>query len=388
MSLAPPSSSAAWPATPSRPHSTSQYWVLPTLAVATLLVAIGGGWDVSWHITIGRDTFWTPAHMCIYLGGATGGLLAGWLAIRATFLEPAEREGGVSLWGGYAPFGAWICIWGATAMLTSAPFDNWWHNAYGLDVKIISPPHVLLFLGTLTLRIGTWVLLLREQNRPSSPRSAPWLYSWVGGLLLGGTLWLFMSESWPTRQHTFKYFNIVAIIAPFFLAAIGRSTKLRWACTFAAGTDMLLHCAITWILPLFPASPHLGPIYNPVTHMVPPAFPQWIILPAIAFDLVRHKLPFDRQRLVLSLVLGLVFCAIFIPAQWWFAIFQLSPSADNWFFVGGRIWPYSSYPGDYWHEFAQGSGLGALQIVRLGVTAMFTAFLGLYFGSFMSRVRR
>ena len=29
-------------------------------------------------------------------------------------------------------------------MLTSAPFDNWWHDAYGLDVKIISPPHMFL----------------------------------------------------------------------------------------------------------------------------------------------------------------------------------------------------------------------------------------------------
>ncbi len=28
-------------------------------------------------------------------------------------------------------------------MITSAPFDDWWHNAYGLDVKILSPPHVV-----------------------------------------------------------------------------------------------------------------------------------------------------------------------------------------------------------------------------------------------------
>jgi len=32
-------------------------------------------------------------------------------------------------------------------MLTSAPFDNWWHNAYGLDVKIVSLPHSILALG-------------------------------------------------------------------------------------------------------------------------------------------------------------------------------------------------------------------------------------------------
>ena len=29
-------------------------------------------------------------------------------------------------------------------MIVSAPFDNWWHNAYGLDVRIISHPHMVL----------------------------------------------------------------------------------------------------------------------------------------------------------------------------------------------------------------------------------------------------
>ena len=47
----------------------------------------------------------------------------------------------VRFWGFRAPLGAWVAIWGAFAMLTSAPFDDWWHNAYGLDVKVLSPPH-------------------------------------------------------------------------------------------------------------------------------------------------------------------------------------------------------------------------------------------------------
>jgi len=45
------------------------------------------------------------------------------------------------------------------------PFDNWWHNSYGLDVKILSPPHVLLALGMLGIRFGTLVLVLAEMNR-------------------------------------------------------------------------------------------------------------------------------------------------------------------------------------------------------------------------------
>ena len=63
-------------------------WYVWCALAGIMSVMIGVQWDISWHVSIGRDTFWTPAHI---------------------------------------------------AMLASGPFDNWWHDAYGLDVKIISP---------------------------------------------------------------------------------------------------------------------------------------------------------------------------------------------------------------------------------------------------------
>ena len=45
------------------------------------------------------------------------------------------------IFGLRAPLGAFMCGWGALAMLTSAPFDNWWHEAYGLDVKVDHLPN-------------------------------------------------------------------------------------------------------------------------------------------------------------------------------------------------------------------------------------------------------
>ena len=50
-------------------------------------------------------------------------------------------------------------------MLTSVPFDDWWHNAYGLDVKILTPPHVFLLLGMATVQLGAMLMMLAEQNR-------------------------------------------------------------------------------------------------------------------------------------------------------------------------------------------------------------------------------
>ena len=55
-------------------------------------------------------------------------------------------------------------------MLTSAPFDNWWHNAYGLDVRIISPPHALLAVGIFSIVVGALLLTLAEQNRARRQR--------------------------------------------------------------------------------------------------------------------------------------------------------------------------------------------------------------------------
>src|SRR2546429_5234373 len=128
-------------------------------------IAIGILWDISWHRTIGRDTFWTPAHMAIYFGGILGGLTCGWLVIRTTFFAtPVEQRGAVRLWGFRGPLGAWLTIWGALAMVVSAPFDNWWHDAYGVDVKIISPPHAVLALGMWATVLGALFLVRREQN--------------------------------------------------------------------------------------------------------------------------------------------------------------------------------------------------------------------------------
>src|ERR1700722_9928745 len=83
------------------------FWPGFLLALAATSITIGIMWDISWHETIGRDTFWTPAHMTIYLGGVLGGCVGGWLAIQATFLGGAkERASSVQVFGARAPLGA------------------------------------------------------------------------------------------------------------------------------------------------------------------------------------------------------------------------------------------------------------------------------------------
>src|SRR6185503_7153061 len=134
--------------------------------IAAALIVIGLIWDIAWHRSIGRDTFWSPPHVMEYLAALIVGTSCGWLILRTTFAKAAEaREGTVRFWGFRGPLGAWIAVWGSLAMLVSAPFDDWWHNAYGLDVKIVSPPHTLLGAGMTGIVIGSWVMTLAVQNR-------------------------------------------------------------------------------------------------------------------------------------------------------------------------------------------------------------------------------
>src|SRR5439155_10270114 len=69
-------------------HSASTENVPRSVYVAVAGLAclpIGLLWDISHHSTIGRDTFWTPAHILIQLGGIVPALLFAAIALKTTF---------------------------------------------------------------------------------------------------------------------------------------------------------------------------------------------------------------------------------------------------------------------------------------------------------------
>jgi hypothetical protein len=172
---------------------------------------------------------------------------------------------------------------------------------------------------------------------------------------------------------------------------------MRWAATATAAVSMGLQCLMSWILPLFAAHPKLAPIFNPVTHMVPPAFPVLVIVPAIAFDLIvqRTRSLTGWRRVLLAAGLGAVFAAVFMPVQWSFANFLLTPGAENWFFVGNRIWGYESNPGVWAHKFFRLNAeypsydpLTVTAVLMTWVIGAAGAWFGLLWGGWMRKVQR
>lgn len=375
------------------------FWPAVLFALAVTSITIGIIWDISWHISIGRDTFWTPAHMAIYLGGVLGGLTGGWLALRDTFFPgPNTRDQSVGIFGMRAPLGAWVCMWGAVAMLTSAPFDDWWHNAYGLDVRIISPPHTVLGIGMMAISIGALLVGLAHQNRANDLRG-DWLFTYIGAVFVTLGAVFSMELTFPNLQHAATFYEVCAIVFVTRLVTLGVAGRISWPTTKVAAVSMGLQCLGTWILPLFPAQPKLAPIFNPVTHMVPAAFPVLIIVPAVAFDLILRKTgPISGawKRVLLAIVLGAVFVATFLPAHWMYAEFLLTPHAENWFFAGNRYWGYENKIDREWaHKFFHlVKGIDSYDPVTprtIGFTwliASVSAWIGLVWGGWMKKVQR
>ncbi|HKQ39326.1 MAG TPA: hypothetical protein VJ063_14705 [Verrucomicrobiae bacterium] len=375
------------------------YWTV--LAMAGL--PLGIVWDISWHISIGRDTFWTPAHILIQLGGVVPALIFFWQAWQTTFRgTPAERAGAISLFGIHAPLGAWVTMWGALAMVTSAPFDDWWHNTYGLDVKIVSPPHSVLGLGMLVVAIGVLLNVLSWQNRlvgTSQAKAAALLFTVAAGLMVTMKSVFATEYVWPNNQHSSIFYQVIAHMFPFLLLIPARVANIRWAATIAASIYTALTLFMVWVLPLFPAQPKLAPIYNPVTHMVPPPFPLLILVPAIAIDVLmlvwgRKLTAYRRWKALfmdwlLAMAIGILFIGLMLAVQWPFSKFLLSSASDNWFFAGNRVWPYYSRLGDWTHQFwtwKQPFSLRGLAVA--GGVAIISARVGLWCGRWMLKVRR
>src|ERR1700675_1537524 len=163
-------------------------WPIWCMVAGVVCGMIGGPWDISWHMSIGRDTFWTPAHIMIQMTGVLVGIACAYMILTATVGQDAMIQGAsVKIWGFLGPLGAFIATGGCIAMLTSAPFDNWWHNAYGLDVKIVSPPHTLLSLGSFAIKLGMMALLAGTMNRSTEQvrRRLMWLLLFVGAVSVG-----------------------------------------------------------------------------------------------------------------------------------------------------------------------------------------------------------
>jgi hypothetical protein len=205
----------------------------------------------------------------------------------------------------------------------------------------------------------------------------------------------------PNLQHAPKFYRITGALFPLFLVPIARAGKLRWPATMVALTYMSILIVMNWVLIQVPATPKLAPIYNPVTHLVPPGFPILLVGPALVVDLLLHRFPRGRDWL-LAPAIGVAFIATLVLIQWPFSAWLLSLPQPN-PVLGVGYWEYGAQLGSWTTSFFDVPGLevsrtgqvGTVQwqqvatglLVAAGLATLSTR-VGLWWGSWMERVKR
>ena len=374
-------------------RTASVPWYIWLSVLSATSATVGVHWDISWHRSIGRDAFLTPAHIAIYLCGVLSGITCGYLILSTTFSQSPLRAASVNIWGFRGPLGAFIAAWGGFAMLTSAPFDNWWHNAYGLDVKILSPPHMVLALGMVMVEIGALILILGQMNRAADALRVTLerMFLYVAGMIAVALLVVALEYQGRVLQHSATFFRVICMLVPMVIAMASKATGRRWAATTVTGVYTVLMLGLLWILPLFPAEPKLGPVIYPVTHFVPSGFPILVIVPAMVLDWMWARTR-SWSAWKQSLVSGAIFLGVLWAVQWPWAEFLQSPAARNPLF-GSAYFDYLTGPTSYQRRylfFQREPTLTAFwtQMALALVCAVLTTRLGIAAGNWMRKVQR
>jgi hypothetical protein len=190
---------------------------------AKILGAWGLGWDIQWHMTIGRDSFWIAPHLMIY-GSVVVGLALGWGVLAYEWWRGIPSTRGFRL-----------AALGLVLVVLAAPIDDLWHRLFGLDVTLWSPPHLLALFGSAVSTLGCLSIAVEVYPpRSWAGRAALVL---AGAILYGGVrvtldpTWLYAYSLGGVLFHAFAM--LAALILPLALVTTVRVSALRWAPVFA-----------------------------------------------------------------------------------------------------------------------------------------------------------
>ncbi|HEV8474933.1 MAG TPA: hypothetical protein VGR82_19325 [Methylomirabilota bacterium] len=219
-----------------------------TLLLTKLTAGWGLGWDIRWHLLIGRDSFWIPPHVLTYASVGLATIVA--LGVVALETWAARRGAGapgtIRLWGLVATPGFHLSWLGTALMLLAAPIDDLWHRLFGIDVTLWSPPHLLGLLGAQVNTLACLVIAREAWPAGSRARLVALL---LGATFLFGTFAITTDPSWRIAfLHGgvlfFTWPILAGLVFAFTLVLATRLTGLRVAALAIALLAVLTQLSI------------------------------------------------------------------------------------------------------------------------------------------------
>ena len=234
---------------PDSESTTLRRCALWALLVAKLVGAWGIGWDIRWHLIIGRDSFWIAPHVMAYASVVAGALIPiSVLVVETWRRRRADRHLASTAVGLGGSRGFHLALWGMVITMLAAPIDDLWHRLFGLDISIWSPPHLLGFAGFQVAHLGGLLIALEVYDR-SWKR---WVALIANGIFL---LWTFQIVVDQSVQIAFRRGSIFLFTFPmlgalaftFALVLVGRIAESRSAALAVAVGALMLAISILFV---------------------------------------------------------------------------------------------------------------------------------------------
>lgn len=219
------------------------------LLAAKLVGGWGVGWDIRWHLIIGRDSFWIAPHVMTYASVVVACAISLGVLVHETWrAREAAPPDTIALAGLRGTRGFHLAWWGMAIVVLAAPIDDLWHRLFGLDVTLWSPPHLLGLAGSQVSNLGTLLIALEVYG----PGWRRWTALVASGIFLLGTFYIVVDQSVQTAFHRgsvfFFAFPILGALAfTFALVLVARLATGRGVPLVLAVGALLVQISILLI---------------------------------------------------------------------------------------------------------------------------------------------
>jgi hypothetical protein len=300
-------------------HSSAKL-ALISLVIGTLgaFLQIGGtSWDVTSHLMLEPETFFTPSHTVLYSGI---GLLVISAGIGGFVLFRNKEIGGKSYTVAFK-----LLIVGSAISLVAGPSDFLWHEEFGVD-GLLSPPHLALITGMLINSVAVVIGLARiQRTQLTHPKETIVRLALIPAFaaLWFTTTWYAYMFSLPFSNGENFQFNpnptIAVLVATISLPLLNSIILLAAQKTiggFGGATAVAVLVVILNILT------NVVPTVQPIVSFLP-----WYlvaaILPALIADLALNYLPritkisMKNSQLISGAIIGSLFYIFSYPMITW-----------------------------------------------------------------------
>jgi hypothetical protein len=312
-------------------HSNTMNVSLAALIIATAgaFLQIGGtSWDVTSHLMLQPETFFTPSHTVLYTGV---GLLTITAGLVGALLIKNKDLGTKSFSTSFKLF-----IIGSAISLVAGPTDFLWHETFGVD-GLLSPPHLALITGMLINSVGVVIGITRiiVHVPPLKQKLIKVTMIPAFAALWFTTTWYVYMFALPFSNGEHFQFNLdpnvatlIALIALPLLSSVIFLTASKAIGRFGAATAVV---AVVAGINIFA---NIIPTGNVLTPLLP-WYSMLSILPVIVADLVlnnsiiKSKMGSLRPEIISGIIIGSIFYVLNYPMLTWTFSLPLNMPLDS-----------------------------------------------------------